>query len=113
MLYFDTPSCLWVFLTQGVALRAYSELLTAEPRRGSTLVLFSSVTVSGLRTSDYTVLLTSEPFRGSTLVLSSLVTILRWRTTCLYGVSYSRASPRLPDDVVFACFLFIYHYFLL
>ena len=24
--------------------------------------------------------------------------ITAWRTTCLYGVSYSRASPRLPDD---------------
>ena len=25
--------------------------------------------------------------------------VTAWRTTCLYGVSHSRASPRLPDGV--------------
>ena len=28
--------------------------------------------------------------------------VTAWRTTCLYGVTYSRASPRLPDDVPFS-----------
>ena len=27
------------------------------------------------------------------------VPVTAWRTSCLYGVTYSRASPRLPEDV--------------
>ena len=44
-----SPRCEWGrgdILSPHVALRAYTVLLTAEPRRGSTLVLSSSVTVS-------------------------------------------------------------------
>ena len=87
------------------ALRAYTVFLTAEPRRGSSRVLSSSVTVADVSrwrnifsimnrshlpevrvgSGDvmsphgalraYTVLLTAEPRRGSTLVLSSSVTV--------------------------------------
>ncbi|MCI5784157.1 MAG: hypothetical protein MR030_07295, partial [Bacteroidales bacterium] len=42
------------------ALRAYTVFLTAEPRRGSSLVLSSSVTVSGDALRAYPELLTAE-----------------------------------------------------
>ena len=72
------------------ALRAYTVLLTAEPLRGSSLVLSLSATyrphlpevrmcVGGLRLSPHGAL------------------------TCLYGVSYSRASPRLYLGAIFIC----------
>ena len=64
------------------ALRAYTVLLTAEPLRGSPMSHLLQYR-HGLHISDVRV------GRGY------LVTA--WRTTCLYGVTYSRASPRLPD----------------
>ena len=44
----------------------------------------------------------TAPHRGASREGGYPVTA--WRTTCLYGVSYSRASPRLPDDVTYTCF---------
>ena len=64
------------------ALRAYTVLLTAEPLRGSPMSHLLQYR-HGLHISDVRV------GRGY------LVTA--WRTACLYGVSYSRASSRLPD----------------
>ena len=29
--------------------------------------------------------------------------VTAWRTACLYGVSYSRASPMHPDDEIYVC----------
>ena len=69
----------------------------------------------------YTVLLTAEPLRGSTLVLSLSATygphalrgasggggypVTAWRTSCLYGVTYCRASPRLFLGAIFVCYI--------
>ena len=64
------------------ALRAYTVLLTVEPLRGSPMTRLLQYRYS-LHISDVRV------GRGY------LVTA--WRTSCLYGVTYSRASSRLPD----------------
>ncbi len=79
-----SPMCEWggAILSPHGALRAYTVLLTAEPRRGSPMSHLLQCR-HGLHISDVRV------GRGY------LVTA--WRTTCLYGVTYSRASPRLPD----------------
>ena len=40
--------------------------------------------------------------------------VTAWRTTCLYGVSYSRASPRLYPGVIFVSnHLMVAHYVLI
>ena len=118
-------------LSPHVALRAYTVLLTAEPRRGSTLVLSSLVIVADVprwrnifsirnrphlpevrvgvvgivsphvALRAYTVLLTAEPRRGSTLVSSSLVIVAdvpRWRNS--FGISADRTSPRCEWGVM-------------
>ena len=69
------------------ALRAYTVLLTAEPLRGSPMSHLLQYR-HGLHISDVRV------GRGY------LVTA--WRTACLYGVSYSRASSRLPDSAPYS-----------
>ena len=59
----------------------------------------------------YTVFPTAEPFLCSPMshilqdryslhvsdVRVGRCSVTAWRTSCLYGVTYSRASPRLPD----------------
>ena len=80
-----SPMCEWgrmAIMSPHGALRAYTVLLTAEPLRGSPMTYLFQYRYS-LHISDVRV------GRGY------LVTA--WRTSCLYGVSHSRASPRLPD----------------
>ena len=113
------------------ALRAYTVFLTAEPRRGSTLVLSSLVIVADVprwrnifsirnrphlpevrvgvvgivsphvALRAYTVLLTAEPRRGSTLVSSSLVTVSDAHLM-VHLLLYQR-RPHLPEVRVGRC----------
>ena len=69
-----------------------------EPPRGS---LYVGILSPHGALRAYTVLLTAEPRRGSTLVSSSLVTISGCRTMCLPWVTYSLKSPTFLDNVVF------------
>ena len=73
------------------ALRAYTVLLTAEPRRGSSLVLSLSATYG--------------PHLPEVRVWSGGYPVTAWRTSCLYGVTYSRASPRLFLGAIFVCYI--------
>ena len=59
-----------VILSPHGALRAYTVFLTAEPRRGSFLVLSYSVTVLGVALRAYPELLTAENLRLSLIALS-------------------------------------------
>ena len=55
----------------------------------------------------YPELLTDESLRLS-FFFDDVVLITAWRTTCLYGVSYSCASPMHSDDDIFISSL-LYH----
>ena len=76
------------------ALRAYTVFLTAEPRRGSSRVLSSSVTVSDAHRWCNFFSIRDRPHLPEVRI-RGVMSVTAWRTTCLYGVTYSRASPRL------------------
>ena len=85
-----SPMCEWgrmAIMSPHGALRAYTVLLTVEPLRGFPMTHLLQYR-HGLHISDVRV------GRG--------YHVTAWRTSCLYGVTYSRASPRLPDDVPFS-----------
>ena len=52
----------------------------------------------------------TAPPRGASGECGYCVTA--WRTTCLYGVTYSRASPRLFEDAILLAFIYKTHQFL-
>ena len=83
------------------ALRAYTVFPTAEPRRGSSRVLSSSVTVFDAHLMVHLLLYQHRPHLPEVRVGSGVYPVTAWRTSCLYGVSYSRASPRLLPGVIF------------
>ena len=79
-----SPMCEWggAIVSPHGALRAYTVFPTAEPFLCSPMSHILQYRYS-LHISDVRV------GRG--------YNVTAWRTSCLYGVTYSRASPRLPD----------------
>ena len=98
-----SPMCEWggAILSPHGALRAYTVFLTAEPRRGSSRVLSSSVTVADVPRWRNIFSIMNRPHLSEVRMCRRASSVTAWRTACLYGVTYSRASPRLYLGVIF------------